>query len=93
MFDEVLDKLSATGFDALACRGQFMQHGRPCVAVILEELVDLTLLGRGLRQGIRVDNWGEQFIAYWPDARVDEDHPLLIKYRGQYGDDPDPVTD
>jgi len=56
MFDEVLDKLSAAGFEARAYRGRCMQKGRPCVAVVLDELVDLTLLGRGLRQGIRVDN-------------------------------------
>ncbi len=92
MFDDVLDKLYDAGFEARGYRGRFMQKGRPCVATILDEIVDLTLLGRGLRRGIRVDNWGEQFVAYWPDALIEEDHPLMAKYREQFDEEPDPLT-
>jgi hypothetical protein len=52
-------------------------YRKRCVGVVVPHLRDLAMLGPDLHPGLEIDNFGFEFIAYWPMALLPESHDLL----------------
>ncbi len=75
--DDLIDRLQAKGLNARAYRGRNMCSGGHCAAVVIPALRDLVLLGPDMHEGLEVDSYAREFIAYWPDVSIPATHDLL----------------
>lgn len=75
--NDLIEYLIVQGFEIRAYSGRNM-HGGHCVAAVVPCLRDIALLGADLHHGLEIDNYALEFIAYWPRARLPDNHELLV---------------
>jgi hypothetical protein len=68
--------LSSKGLVPMAYSGRMML-GQHCVAVALDRVEDIAVLGPELRDDLHVDNLALPIVAYWPNVRLCSTHPLM----------------
>ena len=75
--DDLIERLKSKRMHARACHDRNMCSGGHCVATVIRVMRDIALLGPDLRDGLEIDSFKREVIAYCPDVRIPLAHELL----------------